>query len=206
MTGRESRCSVTSPSVLGKGKACSSGIAPRRTLSKQSLRGQVSVKLTPQICINKASSNSRLTAVGRQATASDSHSQNCLQTLFFFSLPLMRQQPNYTCMLKNLLKLYCTWTWDTLWVFFFILCCFVFFSFFSHLMRQWQNYFWDTISRIGGWGTNTKIIKTETLLHLNLEIYFYTFFSFIYFLFLLFLVFIFNLLSVSLMPVQLTVD
>jgi Fe2+ transport system protein B len=35
----------------------------------------VSVKLTPEICINKASSNSRLTAAGRQATASDSHSQ-----------------------------------------------------------------------------------------------------------------------------------
>jgi hypothetical protein len=30
----------------------------------------------------------------------------------------MREQPNYTCMLKNLLKLYCIWTWDTLWVFF----------------------------------------------------------------------------------------
>jgi hypothetical protein len=43
----------------------------------------VSVKLTPEICINKASSNSRLTAVGRQATASDSHAQNCLQTFFF---------------------------------------------------------------------------------------------------------------------------
>jgi hypothetical protein len=38
---------------------------------------------------------------------------------FFFSLslPLMRKQPNYTCMPKNLLKLYCIWTWDTLWVF-----------------------------------------------------------------------------------------
>jgi hypothetical protein len=43
----------------------------------------VSAKLTPEICINKASSNSRLTAGGRQATASDSHSQNCFQTLFF---------------------------------------------------------------------------------------------------------------------------
>jgi hypothetical protein len=135
----------------------------------------VSVKLTPEICINNTSSNTRLTAAGSWAKDSDSHSQNCLCTLFFFSLPLMRQQPNYTCMLKNLLKLYCTWTWDTLWVFFFILCCFVFFSFFSHLMRQWQNYFWDTISRIGGWGTNTKIIKTETLLHLNLEIYLFYF-------------------------------
>jgi hypothetical protein len=47
--------------------------------------GQVSAKLTPEICINKASSNSRLTGAGKQATAADSHSQNCLQT--FFSLP-----------------------------------------------------------------------------------------------------------------------
>jgi hypothetical protein len=37
------------------------------------------------------------------------------------------------------------------------------FGFFPPLIRQWQNYFWDTISRIGGWGTNSKIIKTETL-------------------------------------------
>jgi hypothetical protein len=43
----------------------------------------VSAKLTPEICINNADSNSRLTAAGRQATASDSRSQNCLQTLFF---------------------------------------------------------------------------------------------------------------------------
>jgi hypothetical protein len=49
----------------------------------------VSTKLTPEICINKASSNSRLRSLGRQATAADSHSQTCLQTLFFFlfSLP-----------------------------------------------------------------------------------------------------------------------
>jgi hypothetical protein len=44
----------------------------------------VNVKLTPEICINNASSNSRLTAAGRQATASDRQSQNCLQTLFLF--------------------------------------------------------------------------------------------------------------------------
>jgi hypothetical protein len=36
----------------------------------------------------------------------------------------MRQQPNYSCMLKNLLKLYCIWTWDALWGLFFV--CFVF--------------------------------------------------------------------------------
>jgi hypothetical protein len=46
----------------------------------------MSAKLTPEICINNTASNSRLTAVGRQATATDSHSQNCLHTLFF-SLP-----------------------------------------------------------------------------------------------------------------------
>jgi hypothetical protein len=45
----------------------------------------VSVKLTPENCINKASSNSRVTAASRQATASDIHSQNCLQTLFLLS-------------------------------------------------------------------------------------------------------------------------
>jgi hypothetical protein len=44
----------------------------------------VSVKLTPEICINNATSNSRLTAAGRRDAASDSHSLNCLQTLFFF--------------------------------------------------------------------------------------------------------------------------
>jgi hypothetical protein len=51
----------------------------------------VTVKLTPEICINNASSNSRLTAVGTQATAADSHSQNCLQTLFF-SLPTFEEK------------------------------------------------------------------------------------------------------------------
>jgi hypothetical protein len=59
-------------------------------------------------------------------------------------------------------------------------------------MRQPQNNIWGTISRIGGWETNTKIIKNETLLHLNLEIFLfyflfflniYVYFSFIYFLF-----------------------
>jgi hypothetical protein len=108
------------PQCAWKGESLQQWLTPRRTLSKQSLQGQVSVKITPEICINKASSNSRLTAAGRRATASDSHSQNCLQTLFFSSLSLMRQQPNYTCMLKNLLKLYCIWTWDTLWWFFFV--------------------------------------------------------------------------------------
>jgi hypothetical protein len=46
---------------------------------------------------------------------------------FFLSLflPLMRKQPKYTCMMKNLLELYCIWTWDTLLVFVFCFCFFV---------------------------------------------------------------------------------
>jgi hypothetical protein len=59
----------------------------------------------------------------------------------------------------------------------------VFLGFFSPLMRQWQKYFWDTISSIGGWGTSSKIIKTETLLHLNLKIFLYFLFLFLLFLF-----------------------
>jgi hypothetical protein len=119
-----------------------------------------------------------------------------ISRLFFSLSPYLWWDKNQTtCMLKSLLKLYCIWTWDTLWVFFFVLCCFVL-SYFSPLMRQLQNNIWGTISRTGGWGTNTKIIKTESLLHLN-YIYIY---SFIYFLFS-----IFNPLSVSLMPFQLMV-
>jgi hypothetical protein len=59
----------------------------------------VSAKLTPEICINKASSNSRVTAAGRQATAADSHSQNCLQTFFFlFSLPTFDETTSELCL------------------------------------------------------------------------------------------------------------
>jgi hypothetical protein len=72
--------------------------------SKQSLRGQVHVKLTPEICINKASSNSRLTAVGRQATASD-RNHRIVSRLFFF-LPTF-DETKLPYVLKNLLKLYC---------------------------------------------------------------------------------------------------
>jgi hypothetical protein len=138
---------------------------------KQSLWGQVSAKLTPEFCINNTSSNSRLTAAGRQATAADSHSQNYLQTLFFsLSLPLMRKQPNNTCMLKNLLKLYCIWTSDTLWVFGFF--CAVMFDFMCPLWLD--NY--RTTSETPSPGLETemdnKIVKTETSLHLNLEVFF----------------------------------
>jgi hypothetical protein len=136
--------------------------------------------------INKACSNSWLTVPGRWATASDTHSQSCLQTFFFLFLWWDNNltTPAYwktywNCIASELGKL----------------CVFGFFFFFAFLvffllMRQWQNYFWHTISRIGGWRTNAKIIKTETLLHLNLEIFFsliILFFIFIFFQFLFYL-------------------
>jgi hypothetical protein len=74
-----------------------------------------------------------------------------------------------------------------------VLFCLVCFGLvFSRLVRKQQNYFWDTISRIGGWGTNTKIIKTETLLHLNLEIFFLFHFIYLFFLVFIFCFFIFQ--------------
>jgi hypothetical protein len=54
-----------------------------------------------------------------------------------------------------------------------LLVCFVFMVFFPFDETMTEDV-WDTISRIGGWRTKTKIIKTETLLHLNLEIFFPT--------------------------------
>jgi hypothetical protein len=186
----------------------------------------MSAKLTPEICINNASSNSRLRAAGRQATAADSHCKNCLYTLFFSHPPLMRKQLNYTCMLKNLLQLYCIWTWDTRWFIFFFFClCAVLFYFMHPLW--WDNY--RTTTEVPSLAleaeTDTKIIKTEISLHLNLEgffflllliLFFFILFIYIYFLSftyvlflflpLFFFFFIFNPLSVSLMPFQLTVD
>jgi hypothetical protein len=62
-------------------------------------------------------------------------------------------------------------------------------------MRQLQNKIWVTISRIGG--TDTKIIKTETSLHLNLEVFkkfFYFLILFYFILFYLYIYFFFHLL------------
>jgi hypothetical protein len=47
----------------------------------------VSAKLTPEICINNASSNSRLTAVGRQATDKIVIHRPVSRLFFFFSVP-----------------------------------------------------------------------------------------------------------------------
>jgi hypothetical protein len=61
----------------------------RRTLSKQSLWGQVSAKLTPEICINNAARNSRLTAAGREATAADTILRTISRLFFFSSSPYL---------------------------------------------------------------------------------------------------------------------
>jgi hypothetical protein len=79
----------------------------RRNLSKQSLQGQVSAELTPEICINNASSNSRLTPAGRQATAADTILRT-VSRLFFFCLPTFDERTTELHLqAENLLKLYC---------------------------------------------------------------------------------------------------
>jgi hypothetical protein len=147
---------------------------------------------------------------------------------FFVSLPLMREQPNYTCKLKNLLKLYCIWTWDTRWVLWVCVCvCSFVLLYASPLIRQLQ-----TTSEASSPGleteTDTQIIKMETSLHLNLEgflgffLIFYfpfyfnsfliyrNFFIYLFFIFIpiltFFLFLIFSPISVPLMSVQLTVN
>jgi hypothetical protein len=47
----------------------------------------MSAKLTPEICINNASSNSRVTAAGRQATAEDIILRTVSRLFFFLCLP-----------------------------------------------------------------------------------------------------------------------
>jgi hypothetical protein len=120
----------------------------------------VSAKLTQEICINKASSNSRLTAVGRQATATDSHSQSCLQALFFsFLSPYLWWDNNWTTPASRKTYWNCiAFELGTLCWVLFVLCDFVLFCF-SPLMRQIN--IWGTISWIGGWGMNTKWLRLK---------------------------------------------
>jgi hypothetical protein len=102
----------------------------------------------------------------------------------------MRKQPNYTCMLKNVLKLHCIWTWDNLWVVFFFVCSF---DYFMHPL-WWDNYR-TTSEAPSPWleaEMDTKIIKTETSLHLNMEVFFIFYFSVWFILF--YIYFFFHLL------------
>jgi hypothetical protein len=103
----------------------------------------VSVKLTPEICINKASSNSRLTAAAGKPQPQIAILQNCLQTLFF----LASFDETTTELHQNAEKLTETVLHLNLrhFVGFFFVCvlfCLVWFGLvFSPLMRQQQNYF-----------------------------------------------------------------
>jgi hypothetical protein len=97
----------------------------------------VSAKLTPEICINNSASNSRLTAAGRQAIATDSHSQNCLQTFFFlssFDETTTELHLHAEKLTETVLHLYL----GNFVVFFLFVClvCFGLVWFFSPLMRQ----------------------------------------------------------------------
>jgi hypothetical protein len=99
----------------------------------------VSAKLTTEICINNASSNSRLTAVGRRATAADTIHRT-VSRLFFFSLPTFDEKTTE-------LHLHAEKFTETILdlnlgqfvgFFCFVLCGFGLF-YFSPLMRQLQN-------------------------------------------------------------------
>jgi hypothetical protein len=135
--------------VLGKGKACSSGIV-HRTLSKQSLWGQGSVKLTPEICINNVSSNSRLTAAGRQATAVETIHRP-VSRLFFFSLPTFDETTSKLHLHAEKLTetvLHLNFGHFVGFGCFFVLCSCVLF-YVTPLMKQLQNNIGGTISRTG---------------------------------------------------------
>jgi hypothetical protein len=110
---------------LERGKLVAVAVLPRRTLSKQSLQGQVSVKHTPEICINHASSNSRL-------TAAQSHIARELSpdTIFFF---LSSFDETTTKLYLHAEKL--TETVLHLNLGHFVVVFFVLFDFFSPLMR-----------------------------------------------------------------------
>jgi hypothetical protein len=97
----------------------------------------MSVKLTPEICINNASSNSRMTAVVRQATAAGTIHRT-VSRLFFFSLPIFDEKTTE-------LHLHAEKLTETVlhlnlghFVGFLVLCSFVL-LYASPLMRQLQN-------------------------------------------------------------------
>jgi hypothetical protein len=116
----------------------------------------VSAKLIPEICSKQSAA-----AAGWQYVAGELQPQidihKAVSRLHFFSL---------------------WWDWNC------IAFEFRIFVSFSPLMRQWQNYSSDTNTRTGCWRTNTKSIKTETLLHLNLGNFIHLFFLFLFIIFL----------------------
>jgi hypothetical protein len=155
------------PVCLERGKLVTVAVAPRRTLNKNKACGaRWMLGSLLRSAINKASSNSWLTVVGRWATASDRHSQSCLQTLFFFLFSFdettTELQPHAKRLTETVLHLNLGY-----FVVFYFFVCFVFFPFDEMAELLLRNY-------LQNWrlGTNSKIIKTDTLLHWNLGIFF----------------------------------
>jgi hypothetical protein len=154
MLAWESWCSVTSLSVLGKGKACSSS------------------SCTGELWINKAcgarwvlSSPLRSAWITPPATSGWQQQITIHRTVsrlffFLFALPTFGETTTELCLHGEKLS-------ETVlhlnlrhfvgfFVCLFVLCGFGLF-YFSPLMRQVQNNIWGTIPRIGVWGMNTKI-------------------------------------------------
>jgi hypothetical protein len=148
----------------------------------------MSAKLTPEICINNASSNSRLTAAGRWATATDTIHRP-VSGLFFLSLPTFDEKTtelhlHTEILTETVLHLNLGHFVGLFWF------CFCFF--FLVLPLWWDNY--RTTSEapspgFGGWGMKPKIIKTETSVHLNLEGFFCNLIYFLFFYFLFYILF-----------------
>jgi hypothetical protein len=159
-------------------------------------RGQVSVKLTPESCTNNASSNSRLTAAGRQDTATDTILRT-VSRLFFFSLPTFDEKTtklhlHAEKLTETVLHLNLGHFVGFFWVFLF---CAVLFYFILPLW--WDNY--RTTSEAPSPGLESEG-WTSKLLRLKLHCiwtwrFFYIFFFFhllIFFIFILvFILFIF---------------
>jgi hypothetical protein len=100
----------------------------------------VSAKLTPEICINNAASNSRLTAVGKQATATDTILRTVSRLFFFLFLPTFDERTTELHLLaEKLTETVLHLTWNTWWGFFCACVCSFVLLYASPLMRQLQN-------------------------------------------------------------------
>jgi hypothetical protein len=153
----------------------------RRTLRKQSLQGQVSAKLTPEICINNASSNGRLTAVGRWATAADTILRTVSRLFFFLSffdetttkLHLHAEKLTESVLHLNLghfvvFSLFCVVLFGLVW-------------FFSPLMRQQQNYSETPSPGLEAEGLTPKLLRLKLYCIWTWRFFIYLFILSIYF-------------------------
>jgi hypothetical protein len=188
----ESGCSVTSPSVLGKGKACSSSSRTGELWVNKACRARWGLTHSWDLhkyCLQQ-----------QQATAADSHSQICLQTLFFLS-PYLWWENNRTT---------CAW-WKTYWhciafelgtlcgffILLFVLFCAVLFYFiFPH---WWENYRTTPEPPSPGLeaeGQTTKLLRLKLYCIWTWR-FLYIFFIYLFFTFILFIFYIQSSLHLS---------